>query len=313
MAGISHSVSRVGRGLRNRIAGESGLAKELERIRFAIGSLEARHARLSSTMREAEFRAFSQFGEDGVVQWLIARVPIRSDVFVELGTGDYGESNTRFLLEHDNWRGLIIDSGRKHIEYLNRTGLRWRYTVDARSAYVTPENINDLLHEVAGDVGLLSIDIDGTDYWVLKALGVVSPRIVIVEYNSVWGNRRAVSVPASESFDRMKAHWSGLYWGASLYAFCHLLAQRGYRFVGANSAGQNAFFVRDDVAGDLPSVSAQEGWVAARFRDSRDELGRLSYVDSHSDRRAVIAELPLVDVMSGEKLLVSQLEQDLTP
>src|SRR5258708_3387052 len=309
IADINRSVSRVSRGIRNRVTGQIHLARELEQIRFAIGSLEARYARSSATLHDAEFRAFSQFGEDGIIQWLIARVPIPNDTFVELGTGSYRESNTRFLLEHDNWRGLIVDSGRAHLDYLERSGLRWRYSVDALSAFITPDNINDLLRQVAGDIGLLSIDIDGIDYWVLKALNVVSPRIVIVEYNSVWGNERAVSVPDNRSFDRTSADWSGLYWGASLAAFCHLLTSQGYRFVGSSSAAQNAFFARDDVAGDLPSLSALQGWRAAKFRDSRDERGRLSYVDSHHDRRALIAQLPLIDVISGTQLTVSQLDE----
>lgn len=294
--------------MRDRVAWESGLARELESIRYALGSLEARHARSAPTMREAEFRAFSQFGEDGIIQWLVARVPIQNDVFVEMGTGDYRESNTRFLLEHDNWRGLIIDSGEAHQQYLDRSGLRWRFTVDARSALITPENVNSLLGDVAGDIGLLSIDIDGIDYWVLQALTSVTSRIVIAEYNAVWGDQRAVSVPLNPTFDRMRAHWSGLYWGASLAALCHLLRSRDYQFVGSNSAGNNAFFVRSDVAGSLPDLSAREGWAAARFRDSRDHQGRLSYVDDHRDRRALMPQMPLVDVVTGEQLLVSQLD-----
>jgi hypothetical protein len=264
-------------------------------------------------MRDAEFRAFSQFGEDGIIQWLIARVPITNDVFVELGTGDYRESNTRFLLEHDNWRGLIVDSGHKHVNYLADSGLRWRYSIDARTAFIAPGNVNELLNELAGDIGLLSLDIDGIDYWVLKELTVVSPRILIVEYNSLWGANRAVSVPLDPSFDRKAAHWSGLYWGASLAAFWHLLTSRRYRFVGSNSAGNNAFFVRDDVAGDLSTISAQEGWIAARFRDSRDASGALSYVTSHRDRRSVIAQMPLIDVISGERLVVSELYEERQP
>jgi hypothetical protein len=261
-------------------------------------------------MREAEFRAFSQFGEDGIIQWLIARVPIENKVFVEFGTEDYRESNTRFLLEHDAWRGLLLDSGRSHIQYLVESGLGWRHRVHARSAFVTPDNINELLADVAGDVGLLSIDIDGIDYWVLEKLTVISPRILVVEYNSVWGAERAVSVPFDPGFDRVSAHWSSLYFGASLAAYCHLLARRGYRFVGSNSAGNNAFFVRDDIAGALPALTAREGWVESEFRESRDPQNRMSYVDAHPDRRALMAGMPLIDVISGERLVVGDIDRD---
>jgi len=279
-----------------------------EQIRTAIGSVEARRARSSVTMREAEFRAYSQFGEDGIIQWLLARVPIERESFVELGTGDYRESNTRFLLEHDNWRGLIVDSGKAHLQYLVQSRLGWRYSVDARSAFITQENVNGLLADVAGDIGLLSIDIDGMDYWILDALSSVKPRMFITEYNSVWGAKRPVAVPYNPAFHRAVVHWSYLYYGASLAAFCHLLGARGYRFVGSNSTGHNAFFVRDDIAGDLQVLTAEQGWVESKFRESRDTQGRLRYVDAHHHRRALMGDMPLVDVVSGERLTVADLE-----
>lgn len=287
------------------------IATEMDRIRFAVGALAVPQARLAATMRDAEFRAFSQFGEDGILQWLISRVQIGREEFVEIGVGDYRESNTRFLLEYSNWRGLVIDAGRAHARYLARSGLSWRHSIRAISAFVTAENINEVLAEVAGDIGLLSIDIDGMDYWVLKELTTIRPRIAVVEYNSLWGPTRAVSVPYGRLFKRSAAHWSNLYFGASIGAFCQLFAERGYRFVGSNSTGHNAFFVRDDVAGDLPSIRAAEGWVESRFRESRDRDGRLTYIDAHSQRRHVIAALPLVDVASGETLRVADL--DLSP
>jgi len=283
------------------------LASDIDHIRFAVGALAAPQARSATTMREAEFRAFSQFGEDGIIQWLLARVQIGREVFVELGAGDYRESNTRFLLEYNDWRGLIVDAGRAPGRYLAWSGLLWRHSVKAVSAFVTAENINELLAEVAGDIALLSVDIDGMDYWVLKELTAVRPRIVVVEYNSVWGPKRTVSVPYDREFKRSAAHWSNLYFGASLGAFCHLLSERGYRFVGSNSTGHNAFFVQQDFAGDLPSIRPADGWVESRFRESRGRDGRLTYIDAHHHRRRAIADLPLVDVVSGESLRVADL------
>jgi hypothetical protein len=260
-------------------------------------------------MREAEFRAFSQWGEDGIIQWLISRVPIESETFVEFGVQSYREANTRFLLEHDNWRGLILDSGTAHRRYVESSGLRWRHSIDPVTAFITTANINELLQPMAGNLGLLSIDIDGNDYWVWEAI-TVQPRIVIVEYNSVFGSTRAVSIPYDPAFDRHAAHHSGLYFGASLPALAHLASKLGYQLVGSNLAGNNAFFVRRDLAGELRDLTAADAWRESRFRDSRDERGVLSYVDSHADRLAVMDSLPLVDVISGERLTAGELVRD---
>lgn len=284
--------------------------RESDHVRFAMGAMAAPIARNASNAREAEFRAFSQFGEDGILQWLLAHVPIARETFVELGVGDYRESNTRFLLEHDNWKGLAVDAEGAHVRYLAESGLDWRHGIAARVAFVTRDNVNDLLadatDEFTGDIGILSIDLDGVDYWVIEALTVATPRILIVEYNSLWG-ARSVSIPYSAGFSRGDAHFSWLYFGASLSAFCYLLSRRGYRLVGSSSAGQNAFFVREDVAGDLPSIDAAAGWREARFRESRDEDGALSYIDNRIDRLALIGGMPLVDVSTGAHLRVSEL------
>src|SRR5438445_11948411 len=99
------------------------LRRELELLRLAVGRHEAR-AVTAGPLRDlesAEFRTFSQWGEDGIIQYLVSRVLIADRSFVELGVDDYRESNTRFLLENNNWRGLIVDAGTKHIRYLAET------------------------------------------------------------------------------------------------------------------------------------------------------------------------------------------------
>jgi hypothetical protein len=144
------------------------LERDLDTLRAQLGGLESRAvaALPSDRLRDAEFTVFSQFGEDGILQFLVQRVPIEHDVFVEFGVEDYHESNTRFLLVHDNWRGLIIDGGTTHHDFLGSTGLRWRHHIDAVTAFIDRDNINDLIRAagIEGDVGLLSVDIDGNDY-----------------------------------------------------------------------------------------------------------------------------------------------------
>jgi hypothetical protein len=282
----------------------------MERLQLAIGRQESRVVKSGRYRRlcDAEFRVYSQFGEDGIIQYLISKVPIEHDIFVEFGVADYRESNTRFLLCNDNWRGLILDAGTTHIDFVRTHPIGWRHSIDARSVFITRDNINETFRDagISGDIGLLSIDIDGNDYWVLNGIEAVSPRILIVEYNSTFGPDAAVSVPYDPSFDRTRAHHSNLYWGASLAALCLAADRKGLAFVGSNSAGNNAFFVRRDVLGDLPTVTPREGWVDARFRDSRDPGGNLTYIGGRAARIAAIADQPLAEVATGVMTTVGQ-------
>lgn len=285
------------------------LRDDARQARFALGSIEARRARDAGSLREAEFKVYSQFGEDGAIQWLIARVPIANRNFVEFGVEDYRESNTRFLLEHDGWSGLILDGGTAHIRFVQSTGLAWRGVIDAQSAFVTARNIDELLSGQPVDTGLLSVDVDGMDYWILSAITAIRPRIVICEYNSLFGPVAPVSVPYRPDFDRTTAHHSTLYFGASISAIAYWATEHGYRLVGSTSQGVNAFLVRDDVAGDLPSLSGAEAWVETPVRQARDQSGKLTYLGGLGPQRDLIGHLPLVDVTTGSLLTVADLDR----
>jgi hypothetical protein len=261
------------------------------------------------TITDAEFSVFSQWGEDGVIQYLLKQTEVANHTFVEFGVGDYAESNTRFLLENNNWSGFIIDGGSSHISFLQRSQLAWRHDIKAASVFITSENINRVLREngLVGDVGLLSVDIDGNDYWVLEAISQIQPRIIVCEYNSVFGCQRAVSIPYDPRFKYAEAHYSCQYYGASLPALDYLLSARGYILVGCESHGANAFFARSDVARSLPALTPAAAYVVSRFRNSRDERGQLTYLGGQDAIRALIADLPLVDVTTGATLVVGDL------
>jgi hypothetical protein len=298
--------------LRDTLASLRGprAADELQRLQAQLGWLEARSvAGLGPhELARSEFSVFSQFGEDGILQFLVQRVPIEHEVFVEFGVEDYTESNTRFLLVHDNWLGLILDGGESHVEFARRTALSWRHHLDAVSAFVDRDNINGLIRSagIDGDIGLLSIDIDGNDLWVLEAIDVVSPRILVVEYNSTFGPEAAVTVPYDRGFRRGEAHFSHLYWGASLAALDRIAARRGYRLVGGNSAGNNAFWVRDDIAGEIPAVTAVDAYATSRFRESRAPDGSLSYVGDHRERLRLMRALPLWDLDAEREVTIRE-------
>ena len=279
------------------------LRHTLERMQETLGRLEARQVRAAAGDKFSAhgFRVFSQWDEDGLIQFLIRQVPIARPVFVEFGVQTYRESNTRFLLRHDNWSGLVLDGGQRYIDAIKADPISWEHDLMAVCAFITRENINDLIGAsgVCGEIGLLSIDIDGNDYWVWEKLDVVQPAIVIAEYNAHFGAERAVTVPYDPAFERRKAHPSQIYFGASLAALARLGKSKGYTLVGCNGAGNNAFFVRETLRpAALPALSVGEAFVAAKFREARDAEGRLMLL-SPDEETKILRGLPVVDVETG--------------
>jgi hypothetical protein len=276
-----------------------GIEDRLERMQLALGRIERRQvtSRAIGALRDAEFQVHSQWGEDGIIQHLTSVVPIEHRIFVEFGVENYAEANTRFLLQHENWAGLVLDSSAENVATIRRDPVYWRHNLKAQAAFIDRENINALIAEsgIAGDIGLLSIDIDGNDYWVWEAIHGITPRIVVIEYNSLFGPQAALSVPYDARFARTQAHYSNLYWGASLTALYRLGKKKGYVLVGSNSAGNNAFFVREEFVAGLPTPSAEAAHVQAQFRESRGLNGELTFLD-RAAALALIGDLPVVDV-----------------
>ena len=280
--------------------------KESEKSLMALGALLCNQQRNNQSqykkLSDYEFKIFSQWGEDGIIQYLVNNVEIKKEIFIEFGVENYEEANTRFLLMRNNWSGFVIDSSEENIDSIKNSELCWRHDLKFKMDFITAENINDLIKEqgIEGEIGLLSIDIDGNDYWVWEKITLVNPVIVIVEYNSVFGKDAKITVPYDPKFERHKQHYSGLYWGASLGAFVHLAEKKGYGFVGSNSAGNNAFFVRKDRLGNIKTMTAEEGYVESKFRDSRNKKDELDFA-SGSDRLEKIRGLEVFDV-AGNKM-----------
>jgi len=288
------------------------LESEIETIKMLQGRLLClQHENRTGEFSSYEFSVFSQWGEDGIIQFLTSRLDIRNKTFIEFGVEDFAESNCRFLLMKDNWRGFVIDGSEKNVEKLKKTALYWRHALEARAAFITRENIDLLLQESSFDpeLGILSIDIDGVDYYILEALHGWRPSILIVEYNAVFGKDRAVTVPYDSQFVRSQKHFSNLYAGASLPAFVHIADQRGYGLVGVNQAGNNAFFVRRDLLNAaVTEVDVSKAFRDSSFKESRDSDGNLTLL-AGDRRRGQIADLRLIDVLTGESLFVRNLDQ----
>lgn len=278
--------------LRNNEDRIVNVVKKLDAHSLQIGEVQVQQLKIKGRLNhlhDAEFKVFSQWGDDGIIQYLISYLDVPNEVFIEFGVEDYKESNTRFLLLNNNWSGLVLDGSSSHIHRIQKQDIYWKYDLKAKQAFITAENINQLIagEGITGEIGILHIDIDGNDYWIWKALSVVEPVIMIVEYNSVFGKERAITVPYKADFVRNSAHYSHLYAGASLGALCDLAAVKGYHFVGSNSAGNNAYFVKKGFERDIPILSVEDGYVLSKFRESRNQEGDLTYLRG-TDRLEVI-------------------------
>ena len=253
-----------------------------------------------SSIEEAEFQVYSQFGEDGIIQWLIHNVDIKNKTFIEFGVEDYTESNTRFLLMNNNWTGLVMDGSENSINCLKRWESFWRYDLTAVAAFITKDNINALIRGggFRGDMGILSIDLDGNDWWILNAIDCVSPRILICEYNNIFGAEKKVTIPYDAGFIRTKKHYSNLYWGCSIAALCVWAENNGYYYMGSNSAGNNAFFVRKDCIKPDKIPEKANIFIESKYRESRDEKGVLTYLRG-SDRLKCIKSMQVFDIETG--------------
>ena len=278
-----------------------------------MASWQVRSMQTICSLGDVEFKVFSQWGEDGIVDWLVerAQIPPRLHTFVEFGVESYAESNTRFLLENRNWRGVVIDGRPEQIALLKKRDgqLFYRYDFSARSAFITRENINDLLADagLSGEIGLLSIDIDGNDYWVWEAIGVIRPIICICEYNAVFGDVWPVSIPYGERFVRTMPEFSNLYFGASIVALRSLATRKGYRFLGTNSEGVNAFFVREEYASRFGSSPSDLSPRPSKVCESKDHSGKLSYVRG-IERSRLIRDLSVINTETGKVQTLGSLE-----
>jgi hypothetical protein len=257
-----------------------------------------------TSLNEVEFKVYSQFEEDGIIQYLLQLLDIQEKSFIEIGVENYQEANTRFLLENNNWSGLIIDCNSNWIEQIKESQLYWQYNLNALSAFVNRENSNKLISDVgySGEIGLLSIDVDGIDYWIWQSLEVIDPQIVVIEYNSVFGDKRTITVPYKKDFNRTTAHYSNLYFGASLPALNSLAKTKGYIFIGCNSAGNNAFFVHKKYSklSSIKRLSQNAHYIESKFRESRNQSRKLNY-KTGKERLELIKSLPVINVISNKK------------
>ena len=234
------------------------------------------------------FRVSSQNEEDGLTLALINLAGTTNRRFLDLGAGANG-GNTGFLAETCGWTGLMTDGRAKCTVQLAARFAR--HGVHAERVWLTCDNVNQVVrdHRLNGEIDLLSLDLDGNEYWVWRALDACSPRIVLLAFNPAFGADRAVSVPYDPALDRSaiteRPQW---FYGASLAAFEKLGREKGFRLVMVEPKGVHAYLLRNDVAPEIPASTARalHPHPVADAQPLFDQLAN--------------AGLPLVDVASAE-------------
>lgn len=204
------------------------------------------------------FQNFSQFEEDGLVLYLFSLLKSDNRTFIEFGADDGINSNAANLHFHHDFTGLFLDGNPKAIErgryFYKKYGNSAVKNPTFLEAMITAENINELITKggLQGDVGFMSIDIDGNDYWVWKAIDCVKPEVVVIETHNEFGLHDII-VPYDPEYFYPGKHPD--YHGASPIAMTKLATQKGYRLVGSNALGFNFIFLREDLLNDIvPTV-----------------------------------------------------------
>jgi len=215
-------------------------------------------------LRLNEYKIYSQNGEDGIINYIFSKIKPASKTFIEIGVEDGKECNTANLIINFDWKGVLIEGNKNYAEKAKQ--YYKNYPVKVVNSFITKENVNKIINSsnLNKEIDILSLDIDGNDYWIWEEISIIKPRVVIIEYNSILGNK-SISTAYDPVFDRYKKHKSGLYYGASLTALTKLAKTKGYVLIGCCSAGVNAFFIRKDLVKNnfnelTPEEAYYENW-----------------------------------------------------
>ena len=258
---------------------------------------------------ETECKVYSQNGEDGIINYLISKLEIYKPNFIEIGVGSYIEANTRFLYERFYTKGLIIDCEKNLKEKVSSNVNLWKGDLRIIEAFVNVENINTLISKNCNfEVDIFSLDIDGIDYWILDEIKDIHPKIIIAEYNPIFGNKLEITVPNISNFDRKEYHYSQLCYGMSLMALIKIMNRKKYYYIGSNSACNNAFFVSNNFTKEKYFknliIKDLSYYVNSNIRESRNENGKLNFLTGEK-RIQQIKDCKVVDLSDDKKSIVS--------
>ncbi len=230
------------------------------------GNLATSDVKQKTAFKNAEFKFYSKHGADGIIAYIFSKIGTTSRTFVEIGVEDGRECNTANLSRNFGWNGLLIDANEEWIKSAQK--FYEGYKVKAVQCFVTAENIDRFIADngFKGEIDLFSLDIDGNDYWVWKAIDIIKPRVVVLEYNAVFGLKQMTIKYDPEFYFRKTYKENPLYSGASLTVLTKLSKEKGYILVACDTHGHDAFFVREDVAkGKFVELSPEEAFYPNPF------------------------------------------------
>ena len=268
---------------------------------FGLVNSKINKEKLNKNLNDYEFQIFSQFGDDGIIQYLIQELKIEDKTFIEFGVENYDEANTRLLLESFGWSGLVIDASKTNVLHIIKQDYYWRNNLNVACDFITKENINKILenNNFKKKIGILSIDIDGNDYWIWKEITNVDPSIVIVEYNARFGSENSVTIPYKENFNRMNTNFNNLYYGASLSALTKLAKEKNYSLIGTNSNGNNAYFIKNDLLPNehniLKAKKPNECFNTNSFKEFRDKKNNIVSL-THEQELKILEKAELIKI-----------------
>lgn len=258
-----------------------------------FGHLKSCNTDQKQAMQEQEFKIYSQNGEDGLLLYIFSKIGITNKTVLEIGIGDGRECNSANLLINFNWDGLLIDGNPQNVvkaEKFYKEVTKGNQDIQVINHFVDRDNIRTIIKNrfKAKNFDLLSIDIDGNDYWIWEAINNISPRVVIIEYNASFGAEESVTVPYEKNFNRYTKHKSGWYHGASLKALCKLGRKKGYSLICCDQAGVNVIFVKDSELNDhVKPMDVEDAFVSCAKRDK---------LNSPGDQLKLIGMLPVTEV-----------------
>ena len=260
-------------------------------------------------LHDVDYKIFSQNGEDGILDYLLYQLKIEKPKFIEIGVGDYTESNTRFIFDRCSPKGAIIDYIDNFEERVKKKINLWKGELKIINNFVNSENINKIMKDTdcTTDLDIFSLDIDGIDYWILEKLPKDFSKIAVIEFNPIFGSSLKVSVPNKNNFERKKYHYSNLCFGMSLRAAIEIMNEKNFYFVGTNLLRNNAFFIsknytKQEYFNNL-KINKVENSIDANFTESRDVDGNLNYLN-HQKRINEILDCEVVDLSNNLKSLV---------
>lgn len=231
---------------------------------------------------------FSQNGEDGIILEIFKNIDTVMGYAIEIGAGGYS-SNVLVLWAIFGWDIILIDGSEDQLNETKRLvkDISYKYNLNSKNKpifikeWIYPDkNFSRYIakHIDSQKVSLLSLDIDGLDYYVLNNLDIL-PEVIVCEYNASFGNENKITVPPEPDFYRYKYDKRGWHAGASLPAIKSVLEKKGYTFLGVESSGINSFFVRNDMYTNRLDNLMLSKFMPHKFRTtSYDQNDQESYL-----------------------------------